>query len=235
MKKYKKEATLAYSIGVFPTLELLKFRLNQVVRVLISERGNKNSGIQQILTLCQNNKIPVDYSDASIRKIAGVDNAYAIGVFNKYESHLELGNHVVLVNPSDMGNVGTIIRTILAFSINNLAIIRPAVDVFDPKAVRASMGALFKINFEYFNSFEEYQDKFKTNIYPFMLQGQSQLSEVSFKSPFALVFGNEGEGLNNSYLKIGTSVRIPQSSDVDSLNLSIALGIGIYTTSLQNN
>jgi TrmH family RNA methyltransferase len=45
---------------------------------------------------------------------------------------------------------------------------------------------------------------------------------------FSLVFGNEASGLDDSYLKVGTSVMIPQSPDVDSLNLTIAVGIGVY-------
>jgi TrmH family RNA methyltransferase len=45
---------------------------------------------------------------------------------------------------------------------------------------------------------------------------------------FSLVFGNEARGLDDSFLKVGTSVMIPQTSDVDSLNLTIAVGIGAY-------
>ena len=56
---------------------------------------------------------------------------------------LDDANHVVLVNPGDMGNMGTIIRTMLGFNYSNLAIIKPGVDVFDPRVIRASMGALF--------------------------------------------------------------------------------------------
>lgn len=61
---------------------------------------------------------------------------------------LNNANHVVLVNPGILGNMGTIIRTMLGFNYTNLAIIRPG-DVFDPRVVRASMGALFNINFEF--------------------------------------------------------------------------------------
>ncbi len=65
-------------------------------------------------------------------------------------------NHIVLVEPRNMGNAGTIIRTMLGFGYKNLALIEPAVDVFDPKVVRSTMGALFRINFEYFQTWEEY-------------------------------------------------------------------------------
>ena len=62
------------------------------------------------------------------------------------------------MNPSDMGNMGTIIRTGIGFGIRNLAIVEPAVDVFNPRVVRASMGSLFQMNFRYYDSFETYRD-----------------------------------------------------------------------------
>lgn len=47
--------------------------------------------------------------------------------------------HVVLHNPSDVGNVGTILRSALGFGFRDVAIIRPGVDPFDPRVLRASM------------------------------------------------------------------------------------------------
>ena len=54
--------------------------------------------------------------------------------------------HVVLVNPADMGNLGTVARTMAGFGFGELAVVTPAADVFHPKTVRASMGALFRLN-----------------------------------------------------------------------------------------
>jgi len=54
-------------------------------------------------------------------------------------------NHIVLVEPRNMGNVGTIIRTMLGFGYRNLVMIGPAVDIFDPMVIRSTMGALFKL------------------------------------------------------------------------------------------
>ena len=57
---------------------------------------------------------------------------------------------MVLVNPSDMGNMGTIIRTMLGFNYVNLAIIRPGVDVFDPRVIRWCLemkAVVYQMNF----------------------------------------------------------------------------------------
>ena len=126
-----------------------------------------------------------------------------------------------------MGNMGTIIRTMLGFNYVNLAIIRPGVDVFDPRVIRASMGAIFNINFEYFDSFDEYIEKYpQHNIYPLMLKGAKNIHLIEpDQQSHSLVFGNESSGLPDEFLDYGQSIFIPHSEKIDSLNLSMALGI----------
>lgn len=58
-------------------------------------------------------------SDNTINKLAKKDNCFAIAIIKKYTMDLEDANHVVLVNPGDMGNMGTIIRTMLGFNYTN--------------------------------------------------------------------------------------------------------------------
>lgn len=232
MKKYKKNLDFSYSIGVYPTLELLESRPDKVLRVMIDPQGNKNDGIKKIESICGEKNIRIESASTSIYKISDSENAYAVGVFEKYTTDLDKTNHLVLVNPSDKGNMGTIIRTMLAYNIKNLAVIRPAVDIFDPKVVRASMGAAFKVNFRYFDSFKQYAVLYENSIYSFMTSGKIPLNQVQFKEPYSLVFGNEGAGLGEEFKKMGESVNIPQSKEVDSVNLSVAVGIAVYSASV---
>lgn len=110
-----------------------------------------------------------------------------------------------------------------------MAIIRPAVDAFDPKTVRASMGAVFSMDFVYFDSFEEYREAFgERELYPFMLDAEMKLYEIRPKRVFSLIFGNEATGLPDEFSCIGTSVVIPHSGRIDSLNLPIAASIAMY-------
>jgi len=60
-----------------------------------------------------------------------------------------------------------------------------------------------------------------------MTDGAQSLETIRLQSPFALVFGSEGAGLSDEYREIGTSVVIPQSKRIDSLNLSLAVGIAL--------
>ena len=230
IKTYQKDFDYTYTLGVFETIELLKSKPEQVIRVYLKSNSHLNQGVALISELCQKHHIEVVESDKTINKLSKKDNCFAIAIIKKYPSVLNDGNHVVLVNPGDMGNMGTIIRTMLGFGYNDLAIIRPGVDVFDPKVVRASMGAIFNINFEYFDTFDDYLHKYPNrDIYPLMLKGAKNihLIEPDDKN-YSLVFGNESSGLPDEFLNYGQSIFIPHSDKIDSLNLSMALGITLY-------
>lgn len=234
LKRYQKEFGHSYAFGVFATLELVAYRPDDVLKVVISEKGDRNEGVAKLRDRCAARAIPIETSDAAIERVAGKESHLALGVFRKYETRLDADrNHVGLVNPADMGNLGTIARTMIGFGFDQLAVIRPAADLFDPKVVRASMGAIFQISFEYFDTFEAYQEAYPRAVYALMTDGAVSVREVRFEPPCTLVFGNESSGLAESFRQVGTSVSIPHSDRVDSLNLSVAVGIALYECSRQ--
>ncbi|MCR5586839.1 MAG: TrmH family RNA methyltransferase [Lachnospiraceae bacterium] len=238
-KKYKKDSEYSYALGITLTFELLKFKPEDVLRVYVHSKINKNENFNKLLELCKNTNTEVIYSDKPFNVLSEKENTFVIGVFKKFDSELERNkSHIVLVNPSNAGNIGTIMRSALGFGINNMAIIRPAVDIFEPKAVRASMGALFSMNIRYFESFDEYLNTYKTckiddkdidrELYPFMLKAKISAYELKPEGTFSLIFGNEATGLPDEFLEIGTPVIIPISNKIDSLNLPIAASIALY-------
>jgi TrmH family RNA methyltransferase len=233
-KPYRKNFDYTYSFGIFPTIELLARVPEQVSVVFLTPDSEHSMGIQKIRQLCEQHDIPIEVNAKAISAVTRNENSYAVGVFNKYSSELVADKpHVLLVNPDDAGNLGTVIRTMVGFEHTNLAIIRPAVDVFDPKVVRASMGAVFSANVAYYNSLKDYQEKFTHQLYPFILGTPTLLHDITFTAPYTLVFGNEGSGLPQEYGKIGTPVRIEQGNSIDSLNVGIAAGIALYSAYLQ--
>lgn len=227
IKAYKKDFDYTYTLGVFETIELLKNKPDLVIRVYLKSNSYKNSGVKIISDICKEKRIELIESDHTIQKLSKKDNCFAIAIIKKYQMTLQEGNHVVLVNPGDMGNMGTIMRTMLGFGYYNLAIIKPGVDVFDPRVLRASMGALFHLNVEYFDSFEDYLQRYRSHhIYPLMLKGATNIHQMQVPEGYhSLVFGNESSGLPDDYLSYGQSIFIPHSHYIDSLNLSMALGI----------
>jgi len=233
LKRYKKDFEHSYTFGVFPTLELLTHKPESVLKVLLHPKGVNNTGITKIQTLCQERGITTEFQERTVERLGARPNDYAVGVFQKDYPPLDpKGNHVVLVNPSSMGNVGTIMRTMLGFGFHDLAIIKPAADYFDPKVIRAAMGALFQLRIFPFPDFEAYQDQYPRNTYTLMTDADATIDSISFQMPSSLVFGNESRGLGEKFHSLGTSICIPQSANIDSFNVSIAVGITLYQFSL---
>jgi RNA methyltransferase, TrmH family len=237
LKKYTHDAPYSYAFGVFPTLELLHHQVRHVEQVLLSSAGERNEGVGKIRALCEVNRIPVEVNNRLVERLSPKDNTYAIGVFRKYRQPLSANNnHIVLVNPGDMGNLGTTLRTLAGFAITDLALVRPAVDIFDPRAIRASMGAAFQVNFAYYDSFGDYCAAFKHHhLYLFMTDGDTRLDAARFVEPFALVFGSESSGLPNDIRSQGSTITIPHRPTIDSLNLSVAIGIAVYAAVSSKN
>jgi RNA methyltransferase, TrmH family len=229
IKPYKEEYTYSYASGAYGTYELLDARPEQVRKVLIHPSFARQAELQE---QCRKAGIPTLISESAFLRINQKENSYVLGVFEKFSCELDGRKpHIVLVNPADMGNLGTIIRTMVGFNMTNLAIITPAADIYNPKTIRASMGALFRLEFERFASFQAYRERFPDHAYyPFMLDGKEPPDETAVRldHPYALIFGNEATGLDPAFSGIGTAVKIPQSEWVDSLNVSIAFGIGAY-------
>lgn len=231
LKPYKREFDYSYAFGTFPTLELLTHQPERTVRVVAHSKGAQSSGLDKVEALCREHGVPFEVNDRVIGRLSHKGNIYVFGVFAKYDAPLSVGaNHLLLVNPSDHGNLGTIARTMLAFGFRDLALIAPAVDIFNPHVVRASMGATFALNVTYYGSLAAYRAHFTHALYPFMLGATRQLGEVEFRHPYTLVFGPEGAGLPLETAEMGESVTIPQSPLVESLNLAVAVSVALYET-----
>lgn len=230
IKRYQKKFEYSYAFGAYPVLDLLKYYPQNVYTVILKKDGLESEGIGEILKICEEKRIPTQFNDRLINKVSIKENTYVVGVFKKFENKLEQEtNHLVLVNPSNMGNIGTIIRTMLGFGFKDLGIIKPCADIFDPLVIRSTMGAIFSIRVEFFNSIEGYLERFpKQNIYTFMLKGSKNIKDTKFIPPYTLIQGNESTGLDDKYLELGQSIYIPHSKEIDSLNLSVATAIALW-------
>ena len=243
-KRYDKKMEYSYTFGQFPTIELIKSGKAKLIALILHEHLTKNDEIEKVIAFAKQNKVEVITSSKQIEALSGKENCYIVGVFEKYSDCLKNGNHVVLVSPSDSGNLGTIIRTMLGLGLENLAIImqgkktnnsselektNTSVDIFNPKVIRASMGSIFNINIQVFPTFNDYQQKFKNTCYAFCLEGSTPLKLVEKKKDnFSLVFGNESTGLPSEIIEKCIPVRIEQTNKIDSFNLAISVAIGLY-------
>ena len=230
---YKPELDYSYAPGIFPSMECLLGRPEKVRRLLIHSGAEGREGIGKLLALAGERGIRAEEADRALSRISGKENCYAAAVFSKFEDALDPENPQVLLHqPGDAGNVGTILRTALGLGVEDVALVRPCADLFDPRTVRASMGSLFRLRVRVYDSFGEYRAEMgEREYYPFMLDASVPLQEA-LKKPVSrrrtLIFGNEGRGLPPEFARIGQPVRIPSNEKVDSLNLAIAAGIGLY-------
>lgn len=231
---YSRELEYGYAPGAFPSYALLEARPECVRRLLLHSKAERTEGLLRLLARCEQLGVRVEEADRVLANISRKENCFAAAVFSKYTCALhDACPHVVLHQPSDMGNMGAIFRTCLGFGFLDIAIIEPAADMFDPRAVRASMGALFSLRVQSFDRFETYRAAYPNHtLFPFMLGGDVSLREAVAQSKgqarYSLVFGNEAAGLPEVFSGLGQAVRIPHSEQIDSLNLAIAVAIGAH-------
>lgn len=229
IQRYKRDGSYSYALGAALTYELLEHAPQSAVKVYVSSATERTPAIVDLLSKCRSLGIPTETNDKAFHILSPKGNCFLICEFRKQEQHIRPGPHVVLVNPSDAGNLGTILRTAAGFGLTDIAVVRPAVDLYDPRTIRASMGAAFHVTVEYFDRIEGYIERFPDNeLYAFMLGSSVPIHSVEIASPYSLVFGNEATGLPAEYAQFCRSVVIPHSKEIDSLNLPIAASIAMY-------
>lgn len=156
-------------------------------------------------------------------------------IYSKNAKRLEeiKGDVVVLDDVQDPGNIGTIIRTMIATKFINLLLTKSSVDVYSPKVVRATMGGIFKVNVIYSDreNILKFLKEKEYNIIGTALQEDSiDYSEVVLnKNNNAYVFGHEGNGISQEILnQLDQKAIIPIYGDIESLNVSVAVAVFLY-------
>lgn len=137
------------------------------------------------------------------------------------------GIALLLDGVSDPGNLGTIIRTMVASGYKNLLITNDCVDVFSPKVVRASMSGIYSVNI-----FQVERENLKNQInLPIIVADMGGEDVFKFNAPqdFCLVIGNEAHGVSKQVRDIADyCVKIPMEQEMESLNAGISAGILMY-------
>lgn len=228
---YKKENNTSFALGAFAVRELLRNKPKTLRKIYTSRNLRVTEDIQEVLNYAQKSGICVEDGTKFIERIGGKENIYLMAEFFKFNDNFDNGDQIVLFNLSDMGNVGTILRTALAFGFKNVALIQPCIDIFNPRVVRASQGAIFGLNIRVYPDWNTYLTENSTiKKYLFMLDKSAQIlsPDLILSEPIALVFGNEATGLPSNICHDGMPIFIKQSTEVDSLNVGVAVGIALH-------
>ena len=143
------------------------------------------------------------------------------------------GGFVILERIQNPSNAGTVIRTAAALGISKIMLSSDCADIFGPKALRACMGAVFKVNIlvtdDICSSIKELEEK-GGKVYAAALDKDSvDVSEITFGPLDSIVIGNEGEGISDKVLDVcSRKIIIPMRQNTESLNAAAAASILIW-------
>ena len=140
---------------------------------------------------------------------------------------------IILISVRDPGNVGTIIRTADAVCDADIILSEDCADIYSGKTQRAAMGAVFRQNIKLSKNIEIDIANLKKNGYNIFAthldKNSRPINEVGFNSKTAVIFGNEGNGLEDKIVKIcDEKIIIPINQSSESLNVSVAAGIVLW-------
>lgn len=139
-------------------------------------------------------------------------------------------NFLVLDGINDPTNMGTIIRSCVAFGFKDIILSKECVDIFSPKVIRGSMGNVFKVNIFFSDDLIKFLKKLSLNGYKLFATSLDKSSksviDKKIKCNFAIVFGNEANGVSLDVLDFcDEKIYIPMDNTVESLNVSVASSI----------
>lgn len=143
-------------------------------------------------------------------------------------------SYIILDNIQDSGNLGTIIRTANAFNIKNIICIDGTADIYSPKVIRSTMGAILSTNICYVSKIDiiSSMDKLKSLGYIVVgtrLHDAVNIKEIDNISKAIFVIGNEANGLSEELEQLCDKfVKIPMEENQESLNAGVAASIVMY-------
>ena len=177
---------------------------------------------------------PVNYiTDKVMNKIKSINTSKALAVVTKTDSKEYIGKKYLMLDKiSDPGNLGTIIRSAVAFQIDTIIVSEDCCDIYNDKVIRATEGAIFKINIVKENLIEAISNLEKLNIpvYGTDVNNGTDVTTID-KDSFCIIMGNEGQGIREEIKEKLTKNIYIKTKTVESLNVAVATSIILYELS----
>ncbi|SHL13554.1 RNA methyltransferase, TrmH family [Fibrobacter sp. UWT2] len=222
--------------GVHVVQELVSHHRELVIGVYMTEGFNDEALIEQIneaeiklniLTEEQMKKISSTVTTQGIVAVARIASKKPV-----YESSRSV---ITLVDAvQDPGNLGTLFRTSLGFGSDGMILGRGTVSPFNPKVVRGSSGTFLRVPFEFDVDLVDQINFLRSKGYTIIatdLHAKQSLRQIPQNKlrKMAFLVGNEGAGTNPYFIELADeTVKIPMSSELESLNVAVAHGILSY-------
>ncbi|MDD2181458.1 MAG: RNA methyltransferase [Bacilli bacterium] len=155
-----------------------------------------------------------------------------IGICSKLNEVNNIGDRVLIIdNIQDPGNLGSIIRSAVAFNVDTVILSSNTVDLYNPKVVRATQGMLFHVDIKISNLLE-ILPVLKNKGYKVMgtrVTSGKSLKSIEKSKKFVIIVGNEGSGVNEDIVELCDEfIYIDMSPVCESLNVAVATSIILY-------
>ena len=174
----------------------------------------------------------LEVNEKILKNLSSLKNTPSLmGVCEKKRDQIKGDHLLVLDEIQDPGNLGTIIRSAVAFNIDTIILSKNTVDLYNEKVLRATQGLIFSINIVRADLPAEIIALKKQNfkIYATKVNGGKTLKNIEKPAKFAIIMGNEGNGVSNSLLELCDDyLYIPMNSKCESLNVGVATSIILY-------
>ncbi len=220
-KKYRDEENLFLVEGMHLVLEA--YKKDMIVEVILE----------------QNETLPLDVPKVFVakeilEKISDCPSSQNVMALCRKKEEKIKGKRLLLLDGiQDPGNLGTIIRSAVAFGIDTIVLSEDCVDLYNPKVIRSTQGMLFHVPIVRSNLMEVI-DEFQQKGYPLYATNVSygkDARSLTFeeRQKYMLCMGNEGNGVREEILDKATFyLSIPMKEEVESLNVAIATSILLY-------
>lgn len=200
------------------------------------EEAIKNNLLKELYVLeGQDSKYDFPYDNVTIDVMKSISDLKStprlLGVA-KLNINQKIGKKIVILdNVQDPGNAGTIIRNCVAFGIDTIIFSKDSVYPFNDKTLRSTGGMIFNTNI-FISDLKETINTIKNKNIPLIatsLHTDKYLDSLEKREEFAIIFGNEGNGIKKEIINMcDVLVKIKMSEECESLNVGVSSGIMLY-------
>ncbi|MEP7145672.1 MAG: RNA methyltransferase [bacterium] len=220
---------------------------NCLEKIFIQNDFNKKD-LQKLKSIAEKKNIQIISIDEKLFKILSdtISPQGIIGVVSKpkgpFKKSISNKNvlSVALDTINDPGNLGTIIRTCYCFGVDELLIGNKSVDLFNPKVLRSTQGAIFNLNIKYDLNLKDELERYYLEDHKIILTDLGSLNYINerrfeLNEKYIIVFGNETNGISKDILCHSEyeKMKIRIFTDCESLNISVS--VAIVLNHIKNN
>jgi len=239
----KKQKTGEFIYGIHPIIELLKAKKRKIITLYTTRPEPK---VWHLITpLLAQKKVQIQYVDRAVleKMVSTTDHQGIVAlvspfIFRSKPFDPQKQSSLLLLDGiQDSRNLGAILRSAYCTGVQGIVMTKKHSAPLNGAAIKASAGLAEHLEIMLAPSALSAAQELKAagySIYVATFDGQNAL-RVTYKTPFAIIIGGEGEGVTPGITKYGTSVTLPQCRPDISYNASVAAGILLFIATQQKS